>query len=53
MEVLQQHIKPLGIPAWYGSMIGHISDKFTIPVGVLVEIDADYGRIRMLESAVI
>jgi muramoyltetrapeptide carboxypeptidase len=53
IEVLQQHIRPLGIPAWYGSMIGHIADKFTIPVGALVEIDADYGRIEMLESAVI
>jgi muramoyltetrapeptide carboxypeptidase len=53
MQVLKQHIKPLGIPAWYGSMIGHISNKFTIPVGVVVEIDADYGRITMLEAAVI
>jgi muramoyltetrapeptide carboxypeptidase len=52
-EVLLEHIKPLGIPAWYGSMIGHIPDKFTLPLGVEVEIDADLGVIRMLESAVI
>lgn len=52
-EVLLDHIKPLGIPAWYGSMIGHIPDKFTLPLGVEVEIDADLGVIRMLESAVI
>jgi muramoyltetrapeptide carboxypeptidase len=53
MQVLQYYLEPLKIPAWYGSMIGHISDKFTIPVGAEVEIEADYGRIRMLEAAVI
>ncbi len=52
-EVLDDHIKPLGIPAWYGSMIGHISDKFTMPLGVEAEIDAEKGRITLLESAVI
>ncbi|QHG14710.1 LD-carboxypeptidase [Nostoc sp. ATCC 53789] len=52
MQVLQQHLLPLGIPAWYGSMIGHIKDKFTLPIGLEVEIDAELGIIRMLESAV-
>ncbi|MEH2160417.1 MAG: LD-carboxypeptidase [Nostoc sp.] len=52
MQVLQQHILPLGIPAWYGSMIGHIKDKFTLPIGVEVEINAELGTIRMLEAAV-
>lgn len=52
-QVLSDHIKPLGIPAWYGSMIGHIRDKFTVPIGIEVEIDADRGTIRMLESAVV
>lgn len=51
-EVLLNHIQPLGIPAWYGSMIGHIKDKFTLPVGVLVEINANTGTIQMLEPAV-
>ncbi len=52
-EVLDDHIKPLGIPAWYGSMIGHISDKFTMPLGVEAKIDANIGRITLLEPAVI
>jgi len=51
-QVLDDHIKPLGIPAWYGSMIGHISEKFTMPLGVKAEIDAKLGRISLLESAV-
>ena len=53
MEVLRTHILPLEIPAWYGSAIGHIQDKFTLPVGVEVEIDALSGTIQMLESAVV
>jgi len=51
-QVLRDHIQPLGIPAWNGSMIGHIKDKFTLPVGVEVEIDASKGTIQLLESAV-
>lgn len=52
-EVLQHHFAPLGIPAFYGSMIGHIRDKFTLPVGVEAEIDAGSGTIRLLEPAVV
>lgn len=52
MQVLQDHLIPLGVPTWYGSMIGHIRDKFTIPVGGEVEINADTGTIQMLDAAV-
>ncbi|MEA5504643.1 LD-carboxypeptidase [Halotia wernerae UHCC 0503] len=52
MQVLQDHILPLGIPGWYGSMIGHIQHKFTMPVGVEVEIDANVGTIQLLEAAI-
>lgn len=34
-------------------MIGHIQDKFTVPIGGMVEIDAERGTIRLLESVVI
>lgn len=51
-EVFADHLGPLGIPAWYGSMIGHIRDKFTVPVGIEAEIDATAGTIRLLEAAV-
>ena len=52
MEVLADHIRPLGIPAFYGSMIGHIRDKFTVPIGVSAEVDAVTGRIQLLEPSV-
>jgi muramoyltetrapeptide carboxypeptidase len=51
-EIFADHIKPLGIPAWQGAMIGHQQPQWTLPEGVLVEIDADAGTIRMLEAAV-
>jgi len=51
-QIFDDHFKPLGIPVFSGSMIGHISDKFTMPIGVRAEIDADNGTIQMLESAV-
>ena len=52
-QVLAEHIEPLGIPAFSGSMIGHIEQQFTVPIGIDVEIDAGAGSIRMLEAAVI
>ncbi len=51
-EVLEDHIKPLGIPAFKGAMIGHVSNKFTVPLGVEAEIDASLGTIRLLSPAV-
>ncbi len=52
-QVFSDMIKPLGIPAWYGAAIGHIENKFTVPIGLPVEIDAKEKSIKMLESAVI
>ncbi|MBE9094312.1 LD-carboxypeptidase [Tychonema sp. LEGE 07203] len=51
-QVLSHHIRPLKVPAWYGSMVGHIREQFTLPIGKEVEIDANAGTIKLLESAV-
>ena len=51
-EVIKDHIAPLKIPAWYGAQIGHVETIWTLPIGLAVEIDADIGAIRLLESAV-
>jgi muramoyltetrapeptide carboxypeptidase len=51
-QVLKDQFQSLKIPVFYGSMIGHIKDKFTIPLGVEVEMDAVAGTIKMLEAAV-
>jgi muramoyltetrapeptide carboxypeptidase len=52
-QVLRDHLEPLGVPAFAGTMIGHIDRQFTIPLGVEVEIDADAGAIRLLEPGVV
>ena len=52
-DVLHDHVKPLGVPAWSGAMIGHIDRQFTLPVGSEVEVDATAGTIRMIEPAVL
>ncbi len=52
-DLFDDHIKPLGIPAFQGAMIGHITEKFTLPVGLPAEIDAAAGTIRLLEPAVV
>lgn len=52
-EVLTEHIGSLTIPAYAGAMIGHIADKFTVPIGINAEMNADLGTIQLLESAVL
>jgi muramoyltetrapeptide carboxypeptidase len=52
-DLLDDHFKPLGAPAFYGSMFGHIGEQFTLPHGGEVELDADAGALTMLEPAVI
>ena len=51
--VLDDHIGPLGIPAWRGAPIGHVERQLTVPIGVPVEMDATRGTLRLLEPAVI
>jgi muramoyltetrapeptide carboxypeptidase len=52
-NLLEQHLVPLGIPAYQGAFIGHMPDQFTIPLGVHAEINADAGTLRLLEPAVV
>jgi muramoyltetrapeptide carboxypeptidase len=51
-EIFADHVKPLGVPAWQGAMIGHAQPQWTLPVGADVEIDATAGTIRLLEAPV-
>jgi muramoyltetrapeptide carboxypeptidase len=52
-QVVWDHIAPLGIPAWFGAMIGHVEPILTLPLGLEVAVDASLGTIRMTESAVL
>ena len=48
-EIFNDHIKPLNIPAYRGAMIGHIRQQFIVPIGGIVEMDADAGSIRLVD----
>lgn len=52
-QVFDDLLKPLNIPAYSGGSFGHIKDKWTLPVGLPVEIDAELGTIQMLGPAVV
>lgn len=51
-QVLEQHLAPLGVPAFQGAMFGHVANQFSLPVGIPAEIDGTTGTIRILEAAV-
>lgn len=44
-EVLEHHLKPLGVPVLMGVDIGHHARNFTLPMGWVVQMDADRGLI--------
>jgi muramoyltetrapeptide carboxypeptidase len=51
-DVLDQHFAPLGIPVFQGGFFGHIADQYTLPLGVMAQMDADAGTLQLLEPAV-
>ena len=52
-EVFDDYFLERGYPVFRGAAIGHIRQKFTVPIGVQAEIDASEGTIRLLEPAVL
>lgn len=50
--VLIDRLGELGIPLASGLPFGHISDNWTLPVGITARFDADSGRLELLEPAV-
>jgi muramoyltetrapeptide carboxypeptidase len=50
-QVFDDHIKPLGIPAFSGAMFGHIDNMLTLPVGIKAQINAQKGVISLTERA--
>ena len=51
-EVFDDYFKGLGIPVYRGAQFGHIKKKFTLPIGLPVEMDAGAGTMRFLSAAV-
>jgi muramoyltetrapeptide carboxypeptidase len=53
IETLDQHLKPLTVPAVSGYSIGHIRHQFTLPVGVRARLDTAAQTVTLLEPAVL
>ena len=51
--VFEDYFKSMSIPVFSGSQFGHIRKKFTLPIGLEAEMDADAGTITMLQAAVV
>ncbi len=51
-EVFDDYFGPLQVPVFRGAQFGHLPHKYTLPLGVQVEMDADAGTLRLLEPAV-
>lgn len=51
-EVLLDRLAKLGIPVIYGLSFGHVSNKFTLPLGVNAKLDTDTKSLFLLESSV-
>jgi muramoyltetrapeptide carboxypeptidase len=51
-EVLDDLIRPLGLPAIYGLCCGHGRHKATLPLGVSATLEADRGRLIIDEAGV-
>ncbi len=43
----------LGIPVFYGLSFGHITNQFTLPLGIEAELDTEGGTLTFLEAAVV
>jgi len=51
-ETLDEHLKPLIIPAVSGYSVGHIRHQFTAPIGVRARLDTAAQTVTLMEPAV-
>lgn len=50
--VVERAVAELGVPAVSGASFGHLARNLALPQGVLAELDADRGRLEILETVV-
>jgi muramoyltetrapeptide carboxypeptidase len=51
-DVIDDLLRPLGVPTVYGLPLGHGSHLATLPLGVRARLDADAGCLEVLEPGV-
>ena len=47
LDVLHDHLAPLGVPVLGGLAIGHGGDQWTVPLGTRAVVDADAGTLTV------
>ncbi len=52
-EVLDNIFADINVPVFYGLTFGHTKDQFTLPEGIMAEIDADAHTLSLIENACI
>jgi muramoyltetrapeptide carboxypeptidase len=52
-EVFDDYFKALNVPVFRGAQFGHIKKKWTLPIGLPVEMDASAGTLRLTMPAVL
>jgi muramoyltetrapeptide carboxypeptidase len=51
-QVFEQHFRGLGKPVLSGAQFGHVVEKFILPVGAKVLMNADTGTLQLLHEVV-
>jgi muramoyltetrapeptide carboxypeptidase len=51
-DVLRTYFAVRHIPVAHGFPIGHVPEQWTLPIGVMAELDATRGELTLLESGV-
>ncbi|MES1258963.1 MAG: LD-carboxypeptidase [Gemmatimonadota bacterium] len=52
-EVLRHYFAALNIPVAYGFPIGHVAEQWTLPIGVMAELNAEGGELALLQAGVV
>ena len=52
-EVFEQHFSAVPFPVYTGASFGHLGPKFTLPIGILAEMNANKYTIQTVEDSVI
>ena len=47
-RLLQEVADSLGVPAFAGAPVGHVSEQWTIPLGAVAELDADARTLKII-----
>jgi muramoyltetrapeptide carboxypeptidase len=48
--IVEDRVRPIGVPAVYDFPIGHMKTMLSVPLGVRARLDANAGTLTYIES---